>query len=73
MCKNLLNAYYAIRPVENRTNLQTLLVANTIRVKILMIGLLQAAKDAAYFDQKSAAIFADSRRDEEAEVNFTQN
>ena len=40
LCKNLLNTYNAIQPVENRTSMQTLLVANTIRVKILMIELL---------------------------------
>ena len=58
--------------MENRATLQTLLAANTIRIKILVIELLQAAKDAAYFDQKSAAIFAESRRDEEASVDFTK-
>ena len=49
-----------------------LLAANTIRIKTLAIEFLQKAKKSASLDEKCAAVLADSSKEEDKLINFSQ-
>ena len=68
LCEKVLDS---VNQVAERNLAQDLLAANLTRIQMLTLSLLQAAKDAAYFDQRSAMIFAESRADEDQMVNQT--
>ena len=68
LCERVLGS---VNQVAERNLAQDLLVANLTRIQMLTLSLLKAAKDAAYFDQRSAMIFAESRADEDQMVALT--